>query len=337
MAAQYADLIAAARQNGDYAAAGAYLSRLEALASRSQLSMETEAISAERRRLAVDWAAAVLRQQGPAAARSVLAEAVGAESAAALALPFARVQSLQAAVSTQPGMRRMELAITPRPEGEALVQRLYDALAATGVATVTLTSTQPPVLHIDIPFADGEELGRRQGTLASAIDPSDPEWAGLAALLRPQELSWDRIDDRWRLRDVYQETVSLADAREVYESQAQALEAAAAGVDPAHPLAAVLPDLLRAEADIWRALGDNQGARFMLTLYPQPGAALERTWAIAGASGGAIGGDPDAGAVSMSGQAAQYRLERFAWAAAGVWLAALALAAVAWWGFRRDA
>lgn len=330
--AQYGDLIAAARQNGDFAAAGAYLARLEALAGRSQLPMETGVVSAERRRLAVDWAAAVLRQQGPAAARSVLADAIGAESTAALGLPFARVQSLQAAVSTQPGVRRMELAITPRPEGEALMQRLYNALTATGVATVTLTSTQPPVLRIDIPFADGEELGSRQQTLASAIDPSDPEWAGLRALLRPQELSWARIDDRWRLRDVYEETVSLAGAREVYEGQAQVLEAAAASVDPAHPLAAALPDLLRAEAEIWRTLGDNQGARFVLTVYPQPGAALERTWSIGGALS-ADGGD----AVLMSGQAAQYRLERFAWAAAGVWLAALALAAVAWWGFRRDA
>ncbi|MCW5859736.1 MAG: hypothetical protein KIS63_15665, partial [Caldilineales bacterium] len=48
VAAEYADLIASARQRGDFAAAGAYLSRLEALASRSQAPLETEAIAAER-------------------------------------------------------------------------------------------------------------------------------------------------------------------------------------------------------------------------------------------------------------------------------------------------
>lgn len=324
VAAQYAELIAAARQNGDFAAAGAYLERLEALASRSQMPLETEAISRQRRQLGVDWAAATLRQQGPGAARAILAQAVGSESTAALALPFARIQSLQAEVSTQPGLRRIELAISPRTDGEPLVQRLYESLAATSAATVTLTGTQPPALQIEIPFEDGAELRRRQQTLAESIDPVDAEWAGLRALLQPHALDWTHSDDGWRTRDIYAETVSLANAQERYEAEALALEEAAASVDASHPLAAVLPDLLRAEAGIWRQLGRSQHARYFLTLYPYPGAALERTWVIA----------PGATA-PMAGQAVQYRLERFAWAAAGVWLAALALAAVAWWGFRR--
>lgn len=324
VAAQYADLIAAARRNGDFAAAGAYLQRLETLASRSRLPLETEAVSAERRQLGIDWAAAVLQQQGPAAAREVLAQAVGVESTTALALPFARVQSLQAAIATQPGLRRIDLAISPRADGQALVQQLYTGLVAANAATVTLTSTLPPTIQIEIPFEDGADLGDRQQRLAEAIDPADTEWAGLLALLQPHALDWTRSDDGWRTGDGYDETVSLANAKEQFDAQALTLEEAAASVDPAHPLAAVLPDLLRAEAGIWRRLGDNQNARYTLTLHPRPGAALERTWAVA----------PGA-TVSMSGQASHYRLERFAWAAAAVWLAALALVAVAWWGFRR--
>lgn len=340
VAAEYAVLVATARQNGDFATANTYLQRLQTLAGSSQLPMETEAVTAERRQLAIDWAAAVLNEQGPAAARKVLEQAVGdgylavenppgAEVASVLALPdvptaFARVQSLQASIDTQPGLRRMQLAISPREGGEALVQRLYDSLAASGAATVTLASTQPPVLQVEIPFADGEELRRRQGTLASAIDPADPEWAGVSALLQPQGITWTQTDERWRALNVYDETVTLATARETYERQAQALEAAADGVDSSHPLYAVLPALLRAEAEVWRQLGDNQGARFTLTLYPRPGAPLLRSWAL-----------QPGGAVEMSAQATQYRLERFVWAAAGVWLVALALAAIAWWGFRR--
>lgn len=340
VAAEYAALIAAARQNGDFAIANTYLQRLQTLAGSSQLPMETEAVAAERRQLAIDWAAAVLKEQGPAAARKVLEQAVGdgylavenppgAEGASALALPdvlitFARVQSLQASIDTRPGLRLIQLAVSPREGGEALVQRLYDGLAASGAATVTLASTQPPVLQVEIPFTDGEELRRRQGTLASAIDPADPEWAGVSALLQPQGMTWTQADQRWRVRNDYDETVTLAPARETYEHQAQALEAAADGVDSSHPLYAVLPALLRAEAEIWRQLGDNQSARFTLTLYPRPGAPLVRTWALA-----------PGGTLEMSARATQYQLERFAWAAAGVWLVALVLAAVAWWGFRR--
>ncbi|MBX7234595.1 MAG: hypothetical protein K1X65_09445 [Caldilineales bacterium] len=326
VAAEYADLIASARQRGDFAAAGAYLSRLEALASRSQAPLETEAIAAERRRLGIEWAATTLRQQGPAAARAALAQALGADAATALALPFARLQSLQAAVSTQPGRRQIELTLSPRgAEGEALVQRLYEGLARSKAATVALIGAQPPVIQIDIPFVDGADLRQRQQTLAASIDPADVEWSGLLALLQPHALDWTHRDERWRTRDIYAETISLANAGEQIEAQAINLEQAAASVDPSHPLAPVLPDLLAAEAAIWRQLAHNQHARFTLTLFPRPGAALERTWAVSSAA-----------AVTMAGQAAQYRPERFVWAAAAVWAAALALTAAAWWGMRGE-
>lgn len=326
VAAEYADLIASARQRGDFAAAGAYLSRLEALASRSQAPLETEAIAAERRQLGIEWAATTLRQQGPAAARAALAQALGADAAPALALPFARIQSLQAAVSTQPGRRQIELTLSPRgAEGEALVQRLYEDLARSKVAAVALAGAQPPVIQIDLSFVDGADLRQRQQTLAASIDPADVEWSGLLALLQPHALDWTHRDERWRTRDVYAETVSLANAGEQIEAQATSLEQAAASVDPSHPLAPVLPDLLAAEAAIWRQLAHNQYARFTLTLFPRPGAALERTWAVSAAA-----------SVTMAGQAAQYRPERFVWAAAAVWAAALALTAAVWWGMRGE-
>ncbi len=325
VAQDFATAIAQARQARQYDTANAYLARLQALATKSQTPLESEALAQQRQGLVIDWTRAVLNEQGPMAARDILGENFGHLVAAQPSTGrFARMNSLQVDVETQPGLRRLRIVALPREGGEQLVQSLHDALRASGAATVTLINTQPPTFQLDIPFHDGAELAMRQEALASSVS-GEPEWAALAASLRPGALTWQQKDERWRSRDLYAETIDLSEVDTRIEDEAQTLEQAAAQVDTSQPLMVLLGEIWRAEAGVWRQLAANSQARYTLTLYPNPGAAIVRTWALAAG-----------GSVQMQGQAVQYRWQPFLWLAGGLYLCFIAITGVIWlWRRRR--
>lgn len=316
---EFAAAIAQARQAQQFDTANAYLARLQTLAAKSQTPLESEALAQQRQGLVIDWARAVLHEQGPMAARAILEENFGHLIAAKpFAGRFARMNSLQVEAETQPGLRRLRVIALPREDGEQLVQDLHDALRASGAATVTLISTQPPTFQLDIPFRDGDELKMRQGAIASSVS-GEPEWALLAALLRPDALAWQRTDERWRSRDIYTETIDLGEVETQIENEAQTLEQAAAQVDAAQPLMVLLGEIWRAEAGVWRQLAANSQARYILTLYPNPGAVIVRTWALA-----------PGGSTPMRGQAMQYHWRPLLWLAGGLYVGFVAITGIIW-------
>ena len=258
--------------------------------------MESAGLAEERRRLAIDWATTVLRDQGPAPARQVLETSFGPDIAQPPTGSFARLSSLQVQVDTRPGKRTIEVVAAPRGDGEALIQELAQALQATGVATVTLESAQPALVRMIIPFASDADLLARQQALASATPPA-PEWALLSAVLRPSSLRWNRVEETWRARESWEEDVSLVAAVSDLGIKALTLDQVAEQLDSADPLNALLAELWQAEGDVWLRLADNTHARFTLTMHPSPGAPVIRTWSLRPGE-----------QARMTGDAVQYRV-----------------------------
>ncbi len=320
----FANLIARARLQGDFDTANSYFERLDDLAERSQIALETNIIAEERERLAIDWATTILRDEGAGPARVVVEQKFGVQAANPPGARFARLNSVFVNTETKPNLRTIFIEAATRVDSLTMVEELYQALEATGAANVTLASEQQPAfIIIDIPFGDGDELLNRQQTLAAAI-PRHPEWTLLANVLSPQSLSWSQVEERWRTSDMYEENVSLVAAVAALGVQAQALDETASALDPSDPLDALRADIWRAEADVWRRLADNNRALFTLTLYPNPGAPTVQTWSL----------DPGEFA-QMSGTAHRYKILPFVLVAVAVYALFVLITLLMWMASRR--
>ncbi|RME47702.1 MAG: hypothetical protein D6791_05140 [Chloroflexi bacterium] len=320
VAEDFAELIERARLEGDFDTAGSFLKRLEEVSARTGVPLETERIKEERRRLAVDWAGAVLHDQGPGPARQVLEEHFGQGITRPPLGQFARLSSLYVETTTEAGARMITIRAAPRYEGAFLIQDLFAALQNTGAADVVLESLEPAVIRVMLIFDDAEELVERQRILAAAIPP-EPEWALLRTLLMPAGLRWDKEDSRWRSEERYTETVNLIAVVSELGKQALALDQAAAGLDQTDPLNALLAELWQAEADVWRRLNDNNRAHFALTMQPSPGAPIVKTWSLSAGE-----------QVTMSGQVRRYHILPYLLAAVGIYLL---FVLVTYWLWRR--
>ncbi len=291
-----ASLAARARSRGDFDAASAYLQRLEEIAQQHPDLVNSNAIQEERRALTIDWARHVLEDQGPAPARTVLAQTFGAEAVQPPRAQFAQINSLYVDVKTEPNLRIINISAAMRENDLTLMDDLAGRLAKTDAANLELIEADPLVLHIAIPFADDEDLRNRQRLLAEAIPPR-PEWALIQAILLPQTLTWEKVDERWRTIERYEEQISLIAASADAGLQALSMERAANALDANDPLNALLKDIWTREAQLWRDLADHSRTRFTLTLYPHPGAPLEQTWSAAPGE-----------ELRMNGSAIQYHL-----------------------------
>lgn len=304
-----ASLVARARARGDFDAANAYLRRLETIAQQYPQLANSQAIQEQRRALTIDWVRHVLEDQGPAPARQVLAQSLGdAAAAPPPGADFARINSLDLDIQTESHLRTINLSAALRDNDQTIINELAASLAQTGAADLELIETDPILLHIAIPFADDQDLIHRQRVLAEAI-PSRPEWALLRGVLLPQNLLWQRIDQRWRTVERYEEYISLVAVPADAGLQALTLERAANALDPTDPLNAVLQDIWTREAQVWREQTENSHARFTLTLYPRPGAPLKQTWT-------ATPGEE----LLMSGNAVQYHLNTILIVGLGIYL-----------------
>jgi len=275
----FATLVARARLQGDFDTANSYLKRLQELGEASEVSLESDTLTEERRRLVIDWVTTVLHDEGPDPARAVLEETFGEESSLPANAQFARLNSLHVATETELGERVITIEIAPRSDGEALAQALYEALSNTGVAEVDMYDTQPLIIRIALPFEDTIHLLDKQQTLAAAI-PGEPEWALLSSVLLPQSLTWTSTDEGWRTTDNYEENISLIAAIADSGIEALALDQAAGELDTANPFDALRAGLWRAEAEVWRRLAGNSSARFSLTLDPVPGPTVTQSWLL---------------------------------------------------------
>ena len=292
-----ASLVARARARGDFDAANAYLQRLEAIAQEHPQLVNNEAIREQRMALTIDWARHALETQGPAPARAILVQALDQDAVQPPLAEFAQVNSLYVDVRTQPQRRIINLNVAVRENDLALIEDMAGRLAQTGAAQLELMETDPVLLHIAIPFADDQDLLARQRALADAI-PDRPEWALLRAILLPERLRWEKVDERWRTVETYEEQISLVAVSADAGMQALSLERAANALDENDPLNGLLKAIWTREAQLWRDLATYSRARFTLTLHPQPGAPLEQTWSAAP-------GDD----LFMTGSAVQYHLK----------------------------
>ncbi len=304
----FISLIEQARQRGDFDAANTYLQRLEELANDYPELINSADIQAERRSLAIDWTEHVLSDQGPAPARAVLARLFGQEATLPRGAQFSRINSLYVAVRTEPHLRMLDINAAMRDGDVTLISQLAQIFGQTGVARVALQEIDPTVLHVEIPFEDEQELIEMQTTLADAIPP-EPEWALLQAILRPQSLTWEQTDERWRTIETYEENVSFVSVSADAGIQALLLERAANSLDANDPLNRLLSEIWNQEAAIWRSLAENSSVRYTLTLFPRPGAPLVQTWTI-------FPGDE----VTMTGKAVQYHLGTILLVSLGVYI-----------------
>ncbi|NUQ38357.1 MAG: hypothetical protein HUU23_11280 [Caldilineales bacterium] len=293
----FAMLIARARAEGEYDSAQSYLDRLQTLADASRVPLQSAAIEAERQQLAVEWAGALLREQGPGPARQVLADLFGSELVAQPpGARFAGLNSLHLAVETASGQRRILVQAAPRIGAAGLIDELASAWQAVGVAAISRSQTEPPALEATLPFLTAADLQARQQALAAALPPR-PEWQPLVDLLSPTRLIWQEQDARWRVQQHFEEQVTLAPAAATLAAEALALENAAAALPLSDPIGALQAELWRAEAEVWQRFSANSSARFTLTLDPNPGAPIVRVWSL------------DVGEqAQMAGQAQRYRL-----------------------------
>lgn len=273
----FATLIARARLQGDYDTANTYLHRLEALAANSKVNLESEALVRERRQLAIDWVQSVLQNEGPAPARTVFEQQFGAAELYPAHGRFARISSLYIDVQTDDGKRTLRIVAAPRTPGDPILQELYEALLATNVGYVVVEESQPPAIHLEIPFDTAADLQISEQRLALAI-PSEPEWSLLAAILQPQTLQITETQEGWRTTVAYREDIDLVASVTQPSTEAEMLINAAAGLDTSDPFAALRAQIWRAEAEVWRRLAANNHARFSMTMHPRPGAPVERTW-----------------------------------------------------------
>jgi hypothetical protein len=270
-------LAARARARGDFDAANAYLQRPEELTQQHDDLINTEALRQERQNLAVDWARQVFEREGPAPARAVLAQIIGPEALNPPNAQYAQLNSLYVRVQTEPYHRTIDINAALREGDLTIMNELAVALARTDVARVEILEGDPVLLHIAIDFADPEDLLNRQRILAEAMPPR-PEWALLQAILLPESLVWEQNRERWRTVERYEERISLVAVSADAGLQALSLERAANRLEDDSVLNALLADIWRREAQLWRDLATNSRSRFTLTLYPQPGAPLKQTW-----------------------------------------------------------
>ena len=301
-------LAARARARGDFDAANTYLQRLEELAQANPDLINNQAIPQERQALAVEWARQVFEREGSAPARAVLAQIVGPEVLNPPNAQYAQLNSLYVRVQTQPYQRLIDINAALREGDLTIMNELAAALARTDVAQIEIQEGDPVLLHIAINFADPEDLLNRQRILAEAIPPR-PEWALLRAILLPVSLDWQRIDERWRTVERYDEHISLVDVSADAGLQALSLERAANRLDTTKALDGLLADIWRREAQLWRDLATNSRTRFTLTLYPRPGAPLKQTWS-------AVPGED----LRMTGEVKQYHLGAILLTALGAYL-----------------
>lgn len=319
----FATLIARARLQGDFDTANSYLKRLEELGRASKVSLESDTLTEERRRLVIDWVTTVLHDQGPGPARAVLDDNFGQESSLPADARFARLNSLHVATETKLGERVITIEIAPRSDGEALVQSLYESLSNTGIAEVDLYDTQPLIIRINLPFEDSIHLLDKQQTLAAAI-PAEPEWALLSSVLLPLDLTWKSTDEGWRTTDDYEEDVSLIAAIADSGIEALTLDQAASGLDTNNPFDALRAELWRAEAEVWRRLAGNSSARFALTLDPVPGPPVTQSWLL----------DPGEQIV-MSGSANRYQVMPYLLLGVAVYVTFIVITYILWrWSSR---
>ncbi len=309
----FASLIARARARGDFDAANAYLERLESIAANNPQLKQSEIIQEEREALAIDWAWRVFEDQGAAPARALLQQTFGSEIVSPGNVRFAQMNSLYIQVKTEAHLRTIDVNAAVRDGDRQIIDDLANALAQTQAANIELLEGDPDLLHINIPFADAQDLVNRQRVLASAI-PDQPEWALLRAILSPQTLRWDTIEDRWRTVERYEETISLITVPADAGLQALSLERAANALDPSTSLNQLLQAIWLSEAQLWRNLAINSQARYTLTLYPRPGAPLNQTWT-------ALPGDE----LMMTGTATQYHLGAMLLAGLALYLLFVAL------------
>jgi len=319
----FASLIAQARQRGDFDAANTYLQRLEELSNDYPELVDSTDIQKERRSLAIDWTEHVLNDQGPAPARAVLAQLFGKDVTMPEGAQFSRINSLYVAVHTEPHLRILDINAAMRDGDVTLISQLAQIFGQTGVARVELQEIDPTLLHVEIAFDDEDDLIDIQTTLADAIPP-EPEWALLQAILRPQSLNWEQIDERWRTIETYEENVSFVAVSADAGIQALLLERAANSLDANDPLNRLRSNIWRQEAAIWRNLAENSSARYTLTLYPRPGAPLVQTWTV-------FPGDE----VVMTGKAVQYHLGTILLVSLGVYFLFIAFTWLLFKIFRR--
>ncbi len=292
----FAALIEAARVRGDFDAANTYLQKLQGLAQQYPDLANSADIQQERRALAIDWARNVLRDKGPAPARKVIDQLFGDAAARPRSSTFARVNSLYVVVRTEPHLRTIAINAAMRQSDISLIADLAKIFGRTGVGSVELQEVDPTLLFVSIPFEDADDLTAKQAQLADAIPP-EPEWGLLQAILRPVSLNWQQKSERWRTVESYEEQVSFVSVSADAGLQALLLEKDANALDTTDPLNALLADIWKQEADVWRELASNSSARYTLTLYPHPGAPLEQTWTVRP-------GDE----LTMRGSAVQYHL-----------------------------
>lgn len=246
----YGQLAALAEARNDRVTAAQHRARLAALAgANTPASAQTLAEAGVLARAAQAIAAGDL-----ALARRLIAETFGAEAATLPGLAPPAAAQIVIGVKTSASQR--VIAAQWLAEGASAALDALIAEAARSLAPLAQVQAGSAALTITLPYGDAAALAAAQARLADAL-PTAPEWALLAAALRPQQLTWQAEPGLLQTTERYVEQVDLQGAWVAWEGLAERLEDAGAGIGAPEGLAAVQRTLLMHDAGAWRALAEH--------------------------------------------------------------------------------
>lgn len=265
-------LVARARREGDWSEALRYLDEM------ARLGLDPSSLVVERGELLIHLAKMHLQDGRWAEA----ARLVGMDRA--LRPPWLGAAVVQVETGWEARTITLQMYAAPDQEEEAAAQVRHaaEALRSAGGAQVNASLNEARAeLRIVLSMSDAAsflELGRR---LARAL-PADPEWALLAALLRPETFRWERSDDWLRWRVSYAETVDLRPPVDAWQVRASRIEQEAERIvaEQPEPTAELVRELGQASAAAWRGLSRKVQVHYTLNLSPLYVADEPQRWLL---------------------------------------------------------
>ncbi|MCS7221589.1 MAG: hypothetical protein RML36_11290 [Anaerolineae bacterium] len=265
-------LVVRARREGDWSEA---LSHLDEVA---KLGLDPVGLALERNELLINLARAYLWDGRWAEA----ARLVGIDRA--LRPPWLGAAIIQVETGWRTRTITLQMYAAPGQEEEAAAQvrRTVEALHSADGAQVSASLTEERAeLRLTLAMSDAVNFLERGRRLARAL-PADPEWALLAALLRPEAFHWERSEDWLRWRISYAETIDLRLPVDAWQARASQIEQETGRIAVKHPelTAELVRELGQASAAAWRGLSRNVQVHYTLHLFPFYVAGEPQRWLL---------------------------------------------------------
>lgn len=206
-----------------FADAAAYYDKASALAPNGASPLFTpERLAAQRRRLNLAWANALLEQNDWDTALSKARDALGEAFLATFTSPAFHIPS--AHVTTATAVRIMRFTVTPLGLAETHneLSGVIAAWRSLGTDAHLASDGANFILTLNVPYRTPLELRDTMRALATQL-PARVEWALVRAVLSPNDIDWQENDEWLTHTTHYREVVDLSAACRTFTGQLEAL------------------------------------------------------------------------------------------------------------------